>query len=121
MLVLFFSDFCHLRSEPLSQRMHVPTQILCCCLNEDCLAEKPSGENSWNSVVVAEHTWTGPGLVEDQLSLCADLRKVSLEVAFKVTSWQCTFFKNSPLPSFALSAAQWIYALPINLVRYAVS
>lgn len=30
------------------------------------------------------------GLVEDQFSPCADLSKVSLEVAFKVTSWECT-------------------------------
>lgn len=48
------------RSELLSQRMCVPTQILCCCLNEGYLAEKPSGENSWNSFVMTEHTWTGP-------------------------------------------------------------
>lgn len=40
--------------------MCVPTQIICCCLNEDYLAEKPLGKNSWNSVIMAEHTWTGP-------------------------------------------------------------
>lgn len=60
----------------------------------------------------------GLGLVEDQLSPHVDLSKVSLEVAFKVTSWERTFFKNSPLPSFALSACQWIDALPINIVQY---
>lgn len=35
------------------------------------------------------------------LSPCTDLSEVSLEVAFKVTSWEHAFFEDSPLPSFA--------------------
>lgn len=51
-------------------------------------------------------------------SPCTDLSKVSLEVAFKVTSWEHTFFEDSPLSTFAISACRWFYALPINIVQY---
>lgn len=57
MLGLVFSDFSCPSEGAFKPEMCVPTQTLCCCLSEEYLAEEPSGENSRNSVVVAEHTW----------------------------------------------------------------
>lgn len=39
----------------VGQTMLVPTRTPCCCLGVSYLAEKPLGENSWSSVIVAEH------------------------------------------------------------------